>query len=296
MLGRTDDAARYTELADLVRKKYNAKFLDPATGIYGPAGAKPSMERWWDGSRPEDVHELWWSGDRPCTQAGQALPLALGLVPDEVKPKAEAALLREVAAHKNRVSSGFVATPYLLQVLADLASELGYAMTSAQDYPSWYSMTAGSAGLSKMSPIDHDLMQEGWSGRPALMPSLGGNIAGWHMQSLGGIRPDPAGPGFKKIIVKPNVVGDLHWVESRYDSVHGRIVSGWSKRGKQLLFFVSIPANTTATVYVPAKDAAKVTESGRPARQAEGVRFVRMEKDRALYEITSGCYRFGSEL
>ncbi len=214
--------------------------------------------------RPDDVHEIWWSGDRPCTQAGQTLALALGVVPDAVRPKAEAALVREIAAHQNHVSTGFVATPYLLQVLADLAPELGYAMTATQDYPSWYSMTAGSAGRSKMSPVDHDLMQEGWSGRPALMPSLGGNIAGWHMQALGGIRPDPSGPGFSKIIIRPNVVGDLHWLDSWYDSVRGRIVSNWRRRGEQIVLEVTIPANATATVYVPAQSPDLVTESGQP--------------------------------
>ena len=57
---------------------------------------------------------------------------------------------------------------------------------------------------------------------------------------------------------------------------------------------VTIPVNTTATVYVPAKDAAGVTESGKPAGQAEGVKFLRMENAAAVYEVGSGCYRFCS--
>ena len=168
-----------------------------------------------------------------------------------------------------------------------MAPEIGWAMTSARDYPSWYGMTVGS---------DQDLLKETWAGGQALMPSLGGNIAAWHYQALGGIRPDPAGPGFKKIIIKPNIVGDLHWVESHYDSVHGRIVSNWRKRGDQLVMEVTIPANTTATVFVPAKDAAGVTESGKPAAKAEGVKFLRMEDNAAVYAVGSGTYRFRSTL
>ena len=296
MLGRRDEATRYARLAGIVREAYNLKFLDPTSGIYGISGSQPSMERWWDPTRPADTHEIWWSGDRPCTQAGQALPLALDLVPTEVRSKAEAALIREVEAHRRHVSSGFVATPYLLEMLADIAPELGYAMTTAQDYPSWYSMTAGSAGLSDTVLVDHDLMQEGWNGRPALMPSLGGNIAGWNMQALGGIRPDPTGPGFDKIIIKPNVVGDLHWVESGYDSVHGRIVSTWRRRGAQLVLDVTIPANTSATVYVPAERAGLVKEGQVEAGQAEGVKFLRMESGRAVFEVNSGRYQFSSQM
>jgi alpha-L-rhamnosidase len=57
---------------------------------------------------------------------------------------------------------------------------------------------------------------------------------------------------------------------------------------------VTIPANTTATVYVPAKDAAGVTESGKPTGKVEGVKFLRMENDAAVYEVGSGCYQFCS--
>ena len=283
MLGKQDDAKKYAQLADVIRTKFNEKYLDSATGIYGVPGTGPQFARWCDPMAPEIKHENWWPGNRTCTQAGQSLALALGVVPEAIRAKAEAALVREVAAHANHISSGFVATPYVLECLADVAPEAGYAMTTAQDYPSWYSMTAGT---------DHDLMQEIWTGRPAFMPSLGGNIAGWHMRALGGIRPDPAGPGFKKIVIKPNVVGDLHWVESHYDSVHGRIVSNWYKRGNQLVMDIAIPANTTATVYVPGTDATQIREGDNPAASSEGVHFLRIDRDSVVFAVQSGVYRF----
>jgi alpha-L-rhamnosidase len=180
--------------------------------------------------------------------------------------RVERSLLDRIAADKGHVSTGFVSTPYLLEVLQDLAPEVGYRMTTAQDYPSWYSMTAGA---------DCDLMMEEWSGKPINMPSLAGNIAGWNVESLGGIRPDPVNTGFKNVIIKPNVVGDLHWVQCWYDSVRGKIVSRWYKRGNRLMMEVVIPANATATVYVPAKRIEAITESGKPADQAKGVGFLR---------------------
>ena len=287
MLGKSDDARRYADVAEKVRAAFNRRFLDPATGIYGRPGATAQIGYPVPPVGGSVPHEIWWKGDRVCTQAGQTLPLALGLVPDEHRPAVKRALLREIAAHRNRVSTGFVSTPHLLALLADLSPEVGWAMTSAQDYPSWYSMTAGS---------DQDLLKETWAGGQALMPSLGGNIASWHAQALGGIRPDPAGPGFKKIILKPSIVGDLHWVESSYDSVHGRIVSNWRRRGGQLVMELTIPANATATVYVPAKDASSVRESGQPADRAEGVKFLRMQNNAAVYGVGSGTYRFQSTL
>jgi alpha-L-rhamnosidase len=59
---------------------------------------------------------------------------------------------------------------------------------------------------------------------------------------------------------------------------------------------VTIPPNTLATVYVPAKDAAGVTESGIPAAKTEGVMFLRMENGAAVYAVGSGTYQFQSPL
>lgn len=276
LLGQPDDAQKYARMAGRVRDTYNETFLDPATGIYGENGGKG----------PKPPHEIWWAGARPCTQAGQVLPLALGLVPEAVRPAVAAALLREITAHKGRLSTGFVSTPYLLDVLTDLDPEACWRLVTAREFPSWYSMTRGS---------HNDLLKETWAGGQALMPSLGGSVARWCYRGLGGIRPDESGPGFKKSIIKPAVVSGLEWVECHHDSPYGRIVSHWKREGAKLTMEVTIPANTTATVYVPAKDAAGVTESGKPAGQAEGVKFLRMENGAAVYAVGSGCYRFCSE-
>ena len=285
MLGHRDEARHYAEIAETYRKAFNQRFLDPATGVYGIPGSTPKPGNWELPVPLEQLHEVWWKGDRPCTQAGQVLPLALGMTPPESRAAVEKALLREIAAHRNHVSTGFVATPYMLEVLADLAPEVGWAMTSARDYPSWHSMTRGSG---------HDLMKETWAGGMALMPSLGGNIAAWHTEALAGIRPD--GPGFKKILVKPAIVGDLTWGKAHHDCPYGRIVSQWKTENGQLTMNVTIPANTTATVYVPATDVAHVTESGKPIAEAVGVKYLRSEGNRVVLSIESGAYRFRTRL
>jgi alpha-L-rhamnosidase len=80
----------------------------------------------------------------------------------------------------------------------------------------------------------------------------------------------------------------------RYDSISGRIESAWKKSGDKLTLNVAIPANTTATVLVPATSADAITESGKPLAKAPGVKFVRMEGDRAMLEVEAGSYRFGT--
>jgi alpha-L-rhamnosidase len=287
LLGHIEDARRYSDVAARVRGVFNKAFLDPATGIYGKPGWQVRKGNWKPPESLSASHRVWWTGDRPATQAGQIMALALDIVPAQQRGLAEQALLKEIDAHDGRLSTGFVSTPYLLRVLADLAPEVGWRMTTTSEFPSWLSMTRGSGS---------DVMKETWAGGQALMPSLGGNIVAWHMESLAGIRPDPTEPGFKRIIIKPNVIGDLTWVKAHHDSPYGRITSHWKRDGDTLTMKVTIPANTTATVYVPARDAESVTESGKPATQARGVKFLRMGGNVAVCSVGSGSYEFKSKM
>ncbi|MCX6998120.1 MAG: alpha-L-rhamnosidase N-terminal domain-containing protein [Kiritimatiellaeota bacterium] len=111
-------------------------------------------------------------------------------------------------------------------------------------------------------------------------------------QGLAGIRPDETGPGFKKILIKPAIVGDLTWVKCGYDSSHGRIISNWRLEGDKLKLDITIPANTTATIHVPTTQPDAVTESGRPVAEAKDVKFLRTVKNAAIYEVGSGQYAF----
>jgi alpha-L-rhamnosidase len=91
-------------------------------------------------------------------------------------------------------------------------------------------------------------------------------------------------------------VGELTWAWADFRSVRGRITSKWRREGSRLSLGVSIPANTTATVYVPARDASVVTEGDRPAGQSPDVRFLRLAEGCAVYAVGSGDYSFASTL
>jgi alpha-L-rhamnosidase len=123
-----------------------------------------------------------------------------------------------------------------------------------------------------------------------------GQIIEWFYRDLAGICPDPMDPGFKKIIIKPQPVSDLSYVKASFNSIHGEIVSDWEHTNDSFILRVTIPANTTATVYIPAGPDAKITESGIPAGKSPGVKFLRHENAYAVYEIGSGKYEFQSRL
>ena len=123
-----------------------------------------------------------------------------------------------------------------------------------------------------------------------------GSCGEWLYNAVAGINFDPAAPAFKHIIIRPAVNGKLSKASGQLRSIHGLITSAWSSGSGRLTLTTTIPANTTATVYVPTNDVASVRESGKPAATAEGATFLRMENGAAVFEVTSGRYQFSSTI
>ena len=143
---------------------------------------------------------------------------------------------------------------------------------------------------------DLDLVLAGRQAGQSLEVVAQGGVADaeWMFRSMLGIDTD--GVGFKKIVLKPEMGEGITWAKGHYDSIHGRIGSDWKRDNDQFSWKITVPANTTATVYVPAKDEESVSESGSPIAQVEGVTFLRMEKGRAVFEVGSGKYAFNTKM
>src|SRR5205809_7584274 len=83
----------------------------------------------------------------------------------------------------------------------------------------------------------------------------------------------------------------INWVRAHYDSIHGRISCAWKRSKEKFELDVSIPANTSATVYLPAAHGT-LTESGNTLSNATGVKFILANSDTAVLSIESGTYHF----
>ena len=126
---------------------------------------------------------------------------------------------------KGHLDTGMLGTYFLLQYLQETGrNDLVYTIMNQTTYPGWgYMLSQGATTL-----------WEQWNGYSSQIHSCFTCPSGWFYQGLAGIRPDPAAPGFKKIIIKPAIVGDLTWVKCHHDSPYGRIVSNWQREGRQL--------------------------------------------------------------
>jgi alpha-L-rhamnosidase len=189
---------------------------------------------------------------------------------------------------------GLIGMQWLMQVLSDIGRpDVAWTIVTQTTRPSWGYMI-GKGATSIWERWDCDTRDPGMNSEALLIQA--GNLDAWFYQTLAGINYDRCKPGFKHIIIRPQPSGDLTWVKAHYDSCFGRIVSNWKLETGNLKLDITIPVNTTATVYVPAMDAAGVTESGKPAVNAKDVKFLRMENNAAVYAVGSGVYKFVSEL
>jgi hypothetical protein len=256
VLGNANDAGKYEDLARSIGEAFNQRFFDSARDQYAQG-----------------------------SQCANSMPLAMGLVGPAHRAAVLNAVVEDVSRHGNALTAGDVGYRYLLRALAEGGrSDVIYAMNNQSAKPGYgFQLKKGATSLT-----------EAWDAArgPSQNHFMLGHIMEWFYHDLAGIGIDPSVPAFKKIVIKPATPGDLSWVKASYNSIYGKIESHWTIAKGKLTLNVTIPPNTTAVVYVPAKAGAQVNESGKLADHALGVKYLRSEEGAAVYEIASGWYSF----
>ena len=254
LLGESQDAKTYAHLAEEIKSSFNQRFFNPATGLY--------------------------AGN---SQTSQVLPLSLDMVPEEQRQLVLRSLIEDIHAHKDHMTTGFVGVMPMLHGLADWGyPDLDYTVSTQKDVPGFLQLIAKGEKTVGESV-------DGIVG--TRLHPFGTCIGSFLYQDIAGIHPDPSSPGFRRIIIRP-VPGNLTWVKARYDSIGGPIAVAWERDANRFVLHVSIPANTTATVFIPAHSEQSVTESARPLSQAPGVKFLQVEANHVKLAIESGAYDF----
>lgn len=219
-------------------------------------------------------------------QGANIFPLGFGITD---KPNIEpvfANLVKNIDNHQDHFDTGILATPLLLDVLTDLGRvDLAYTLMNQRDFP----------GFGYMIEKGATTIWETWQGDASHSHPMFGSVCAWFYQYLGGISPDPKVPGFKHVLIKPYPVISLMYAKTIYPSPYGEIKSDWKIVDDDYYLNVSIPANTTATVYIRANSGGKITESGKPVQKNKQVQFVKNEGQFAIYKVESGDYQFVSK-
>ena len=256
VIGRTDDATRLAAQAVEIKTAFNREFFHADTGSYATG-----------------------------SQTADALPLVMELAEPAERGRVLDALVADVRQRGNALTAGDVGYRYLLRALADGGrSDVIFDLNHQSDKPGYgYQLAHGATSLT-----------EAWNADPRSSQNhfMLGQINEWFYRDLAGLAPDPAAPGFKNILVRPQPVAGIDWARVKYDSPRGNIFVAWRREAGQFVLQVEIPPNATATVFVPAADLAKVTEGGVVAETSRGVRWLRIEPGAVVYAVESGRYEF----
>jgi len=255
-LGREGDARRYADAAGRIGTAFNRKFFDPGAFAYA-------------------------SG----SQTAQAMPLVLGLVPEEHRARVLEALVRDVRAHGNGTTAGDVGYRYVLRALADGGrSDVIFDMNHQSERPGYgYQLAKGATSLT-----------EAWDANPRSSQNhfMLGQIMEWFYGDLAGLAPDPSHPGFARVRVSPQPVPGITWARASHASPRGRVSVAWRRDGDRFALEVELPPNTSAEVRLPGARLESVTEGGRPLADGNGIEARRQDGDSVVVDVGSGQYRF----
>lgn len=285
--GRTADADRYAELFGKIKSAFQKAYVR-SDGFVGTVDRYPSIP-------PPTIHptdeEL--SKDRAVeTQTGYVLALYMNLVPDELRHAAAGKLVEKIKANNWLLGTGFLGTPYLLEVLSDTGySDVAYRVLLNRDYPSWGYL------------IEHGATTtwERWNGDTMRSdPSMNsynhyayGAVAEWMYRYAAGVDTVSNDAGFHTVYLHPNFDARIGHLNFDYDSSYGTIHSGWTVEGDSVTWKVTVPPNSTAVLSTVATNASSFMLDGVALEQSSKVHAGAAAGEFAL---SAGSYTFTAHL
>lgn len=240
ILGMPEDEIKFNELSEKVRIAFNNRYFNEQTKQYGTG-----------------------------SQTANAVAVYMGLVPPFYRDSVIANIIKDIRARNNSLTAGDIGYRYLLRVLDDAGrSDVIYDMNNRSDVPGYgYQLARGATALT-----------ESWQGASNASNDhfMLGHLMEWFYSGLAGIKTADDSVAFKRIIIRPEPVGDISFSKASYQSPYGWIATEWKRKNGNFYLTVTIPANTTAVVYLPEKRFAGA--------------------DRKKVEIGSGTYHFQTRL
>jgi alpha-L-rhamnosidase len=249
LLDKTNDAAKYAALANQEKDAFQARFFDAKARVYDKG-----------------------------SQAAQAMPLALGIVPEESRAAVLQKLVADIHAHNGHVTTGEVGWAYLVRALIQNGrSDVLLAMLLRTDPPSYGSqLAAGATSLTeawdaKTGSQDHFMLGAGEE---------------WFYRGLLGIDVDMSQATGEQLRIEPAVVEGLEWVRGSYDSALGPITSAWRHNGATIVLEITTPHSAVVRVPTRASDAVSFGDGD------AGLTPLRVEPSAAFYRVNAGTHKF----
>lgn len=250
--GRAADAMRLQTQLNKIRTAFNSAFVNDE-GIVG------------NGS-----------------QTSYILALAFGLLPLQTRQRAADHLAAEIRHSDNTLTAGLLGVQFVLDALTTAGHvDLAHELLLRTEYPSWGYMIRNGATT----------IWESWDGGLARNQYLFATIGGFLFRRVAGI--DAGSPGFETIVIRPTPSMRVKRGGGDYDSVMGRISTDWTQESNgRFSLLVTLPANTSARIHLPAKRASVLSENGRGLGRRRDIVLVCRNSEEAVIQVGSGIYQF----
>ena len=261
-LGKTDDAKMYSDLFNKIKEVFINEYVTKA----GRVGTN--------------------------SQTSYVLALKFNLLPENLRSKAAEFLVNDIKDRDNHLSTGFLGTPYLCHVLSDNGyTDTAYDLLLQESYPSWlYPVKMGATTIWERWDGEKTDSTFEDPGMNSFNHYAYGAIGDWMYRVSAGI--ETMGPGYKHIIIQPHPAKKLTYSRASFESSYGTIGSGWEKKDGKVIIKVRIPANTSATIILPATVQDKVTEGGKPLSQNIYLKDIKLADNKLTMQAGSGEYTF----
>jgi len=259
VLGDSVEMQKYSLLAKNIRHSFNQMYFNPETNVYATG-----------------------------SQTSYAVPLYFGMVDSSKYKEVFANLTDSIRANNYALTAGDIGFRYLVQVLEENnAYQLIYKMNNRDDVPGYgYQIRKGATSLTEswqaLRNVSNDHM-------------MLGHLMEWLYSGLGGIRQQMNSVGYSQILIAPQFVSGIKWVECSYNSINGSITIHWKRISKdKMQLNVTIPANTNAIILLPAENPDMIKEGGQTlnSNRSNGIHKVVREKRMTKIEVGSGIYNF----
>ncbi|MFK4083617.1 family 78 glycoside hydrolase catalytic domain [Kribbella sp. NPDC020789] len=224
------------------------------------------------------------------SQTGYILGFTNDLIPDVTKSSEHFA--NTILRRDTHLSTGFLGVDGLLPVLTKVGrSDLAYKLLQNTSYPSWgYEIGKGATTVwERWNSINPDGTFND-VGMNSFNHYAYGAVGEWMYRTLAGV--SAAEPGYRKVLIAPTPGAGITESDFALRTPYGEVSSHWTTTPDGLQLEVTVPANATAIVRLPAGDPALVTESGRPLRRADHVSGVVDDGSAVTVNVASGTYRF----
>jgi alpha-L-rhamnosidase len=267
VLGRTDDVAEYSNLLQKIKTAYLKEYMTPNGRLV--------------------------SG----TQTAYVLALNFDMLPDSLRSQAAQRLVDNIKSYGNHLTTGFLGTPYLCHVLTRFGhDDVAYKLLLQDTYPSWlYPVKMGATTI-----------WERWDGQKPDSsfenPGMNsfnhysyGAIGDWMYRRMVGLDTYEDGVGYKHIKIQPHIGGGFTSANAKLETYYGQLSNEWKINNDEITMNVEVPGNTIADVFVPAANAANVSESGRPLSSTSDIKVVGSADGYVQLQLGSGVYHFTSK-